>query len=122
MVSTNSGFNKSNRPAWVVLLAVLAALTLGLAAREAGRMMRMRTHAASNAELSLLKADEQAKVVVEITEASGGGPGGHIRGKLLEKLDETHYRRSVNPADVTWGKETTVMMGKAEDIRAGAVV
>jgi hypothetical protein len=51
-----------------------------------------------------------------------GNGGGQIRGKLLEKRDETHYARTANPAEVSWGKQTALVMGKAEDIRAGAIL
>ena len=46
----------------------------------------------------------------------------YIRGKLLEKQDETHYARTGNQAEVGWGKDTAIVMGKAEDIQAGAIV
>lgn len=83
----------------------------------------MRTQVASHAEFALLKADDEAKIVVEIAEASGRGSGdGLIRGTLLEKQDETHYTRTTNQAEVGWGKETGLVMGKAEDIHAKAIV
>ena len=78
----------------------------------------MQTQTASNAEFAQLKADEATKIVVEVVEASGG----KIHGKLLEKKDETHYARTANDANVMYGKETAFVMGKAEDVRAGAVV
>jgi hypothetical protein len=111
---------KNSRPASILLLAALAAVSLAFVWGGAGRMMRMRTQAASKAEFAQVKADEQTKIVIEVAEASGG----RIRGKLLEKWDETHYSRTENPADVTWGKgkETRIVMGKAEDIHRGAVV
>lgn len=109
---------KSNRLTMMFVLAALAALSLAFVWGEAGRMMRMQTQAASNAEFAQLKVDEQTKIVIEVVEASGG----RIRGKLLEKGDETHYSRTENPADVKWGKETGIVMGKAEDIHPGAVV
>jgi|SRR5271166_1892248 len=109
---------KSGRPVWVVMLAVLAALSLAFVWRGAGRMMRMQTQAASHAEFVQMKAQDDAKIVVEVTEAAEG----RIHGKLLEKDDETHYRRTANPADITWGKDAKIVMGKAEDIHAGAIV
>ena len=109
---------KSTRPAWVFMLAALAVLSLAFVWRGAGRMMRMQTQAASNAEFAQLKRQDDAKLVIEVTEA----PEGHIHGKLLGKQDETHYARTANPADISWGKDTALVMGKAEDIHAGAVV
>ena len=83
----------------------------------------MHTEVASIGEFAVLKADDETKIVIEIAEASGGADAdGRIRGKLLEKRDETHYSRTDNPAEVSWGKETALVMGKAEDIRAGAIV
>jgi hypothetical protein len=109
---------KSSRPAWILMLAVLAALSLGFVWRGAGRMMRMQTQAANSAEFAQLKAQDETKIVVEVAETSAD----RIRGKLLERQDETHYSRTGNPADVSWGKDTALVMGKAEDIRAGAIV
>ena len=82
----------------------------------------MRTEAASSGEFAGLKAEDEAKIVLEITNVSSGVDGGHIGGKLLEQRDETHYVRTANPAEVSWGKQTALVMGKAEDIREGAVV
>ena len=100
------------------MLAGLAALSLAFVWCGAGRMMSMQTRAASGAEFAQLKAQDETKIVVEISEAAEG----RIRGKLLEKQDETHYARTANLADVTWGKDTALVMGKAEDIRAAEVV
>lgn len=114
---------RSSRTTLILLLAGLAALSLGFAWRGAGRMMRMHTEVASSGEFAALKTDDETKIVTEITEASGGADAdGRIRGKLLEKRDETHYSRTANPAEVSWGKETALVMGKAEDIHAGAIV
>lgn len=117
-MNTNPVSIKSNRPTMIFVLAALAALSLAFVWSGAGRMMRMQTQAASNAEFAQLKADDDTKIVIEVEEASGG----KIRGKLLERQDETHYSHTQNLADVTWGKETGIVMGKAEDIHSGAVM
>ena len=109
---------KTSRPVWMLLLAALAVLSLAFVWRGAGRMMRMQTQAESNAEFAQLKTEEEAKIVVEVAEA----PAGRIRGTLLEKQDEAHYARTSKAADVSWNKDTRLVMGKAEDIRGGAVV
>jgi hypothetical protein len=109
---------KRSRPVGVFMLAALAALSLGLVWRGAGRMMRMQTHAANIAEFAQLKTQDEAKIVVNVTEAHEG----RIRGKLLEQQDETHYLRTENAAEVGWGKDTALVMGKAEDIHAGAIL
>ena len=118
MAALDSIFIKSNRAGWIFLLSALAVASLVFVWRGAGRMMRMQTQAASNAEFAQLKADDATKIVLEIVEASPG----KIHGKLLEKKDETHYARTANAADVIYGKETAFVMGKAEDVRAGALV
>jgi hypothetical protein len=45
-----------------------------------------------------------------------------ILGNILEQQHQTLYRRTTNPVEVTWTGDTKLVMGKAEDIRAGAVV
>ena len=118
MATTNSISMRSGRVGWVFLLAALAVVSLAFVWRGAGRMMRMQTQAANNAEFAQLKADDATKIVVEVVEASGG----RVHGKLLEKKDETHYARTADFADVVWGNETAFVMGKSEDVCAGAVV
>jgi len=83
----------------------------------------MHTEVASSGEFAALRADDETKIVIEIRQASGGADAdGRIRGKLLEKRDETHYLRTADPAEVSWGKETALVMGKAEDVHVGAIV
>ncbi len=108
----------SRRPLWMVMLAALAVFSLGFMWRGASRMMRMQTAATSTAEFAQLKPNDDAKIVVEVVAASSL----HFRGKLLEEQDETHYSRTANLADVEWDKDTVIVMGKAEDIHAGAIV
>jgi hypothetical protein len=117
-MNVNTVSIKSSRPVWILMLAALAALSLAFVWSGAGRMMRMQTRAASSAEFAQLKAEDETKIVIEVSEASEG----RIRGKLLEKQDETHYSRTSTLADVSWGKDTVLAMGKAEDMRAGAIV
>ena len=95
-VNTTSISIRSSQTRWIVLLAALAALSLGFAWRGAGRMLRMHTEVASSGEFAALRADDETKIVIEIREASGG--------------------------EVSWGKETALVMGKAEDIHGGAIV
>jgi hypothetical protein len=109
---------KTVRPGVIFLLAFLAVLSLAFVWRGVGRMLTMRTQAASTSEFAALTNDAEAKVVLEITEA----PPEHIRGKLLERKDETHYSRTAENVDATWNKQTAIVMGKAEDIKPGAVV
>jgi hypothetical protein len=117
-MNANAVSIKSSRPIWVLMLATLAALSLAFMWSGGARMLRMQTRAARPAEFAQLKADAETKIVIEVIEALEG----RIRGKLLEKQDETHYSRTTNLAEVAWGKDTVLVMGKAEDIRAGAVM
>ncbi len=118
-MNANSVSSKSNRPLWIFLLAALAALSLGFVWSGVGRMMRMQTQAANHAEFAQLKARDEAKIVLEVKETA---PEGRLRGNLLEAKDETHYARTAKQVDVGWGKDTKIVMGKAEDIRMGAVL
>lgn len=117
-MNANAVSIKSSRPAWIFMLVALAALSLGFVWRGAGRMMRMQTQTANPTEFAQLKPQDSAKIVVEVTEATAG----NIRGKLLEKQDETHYARTGNQAEVSWGKDTALVMGKADDVHAGAIL
>jgi hypothetical protein len=117
-VNTTAVSIKSSRPAWIFVLAGFALLSLVFVWRGAGKMMRMGTQAANTAEFAQMKPQDDAKIVAEVTE----GTEARIRGKLLEKQDETHYVRTGNLADIVWDKDTRLVMGKAEDIHAGAVV
>ena len=118
MVNANAVAIKSNRPVWIFMLAALAALSLVFVWRGAGKMMNMQTHAANQAEFAQLKSQDVAKIVVEVT----GAAEGRILAKLLEKQDETHYVRTAIQAEVVWGKDTALVMGKSEDIHTGAIV
>ena len=109
---------KSSRRVWIFMLAALAALSLVFVWRGAGRIMTMQTQVTTRAEFAQLKPQDNVKLVVEVTEA----PERRIRGKLLEKRDEMHYVRTANQAEVGWGKDTAIVMGKAEDIHVGAVL
>ena len=117
-MNANSSSIKSTRPMWILMLAALAALSLVYVWGGAGKMLRMQTQAANNAEFAQLKPEDDAKIVLEVAETTAG----RIRGKLLERQDETHYARTGKPAEVAWGKDTAFVMGKAEDVRAGAIV
>ena len=107
-----------SRSTLIFSLAVLAVLSLAFVWRGAARMLQMQTQSASNAQLAQLKTDDPVKVVMEISDASPG----RFRGKLLEKRDETHYSRTNKLVDAAWDSQTALVMGKAEDVRSGAVL
>jgi hypothetical protein len=117
-VNANAVSIKSTRPVWMLMLAALAALSLAFVWKGAGRMMRMQTHAANAVEFAQLKPQDSTKIVVEVSAASEG----RIRGKLLDKQDETHYLRTTNQTEIVWSKDIPIVMGKAEDIHPGAIV
>jgi hypothetical protein len=108
----------TGHPVGMVVLALLSISSLVFVWHGAGRIMRMQTQAASTSEFAELKNEDQAKIVIEISEASEG----RIHGRLLAKKDETHYMPTANSVEIRWGKSTAVVMGKAEDVRSGAVV
>ena len=117
-MNANAVSIKRSRPWGIFMLAGLAAASLLFVWQGAGKMMTMKTQAADPMGFRQLKAGDEARIVVEVAEV----PAGRIRGRLLEKQDETHYARTGNRAEIVWGKDTALVMGKAEDIRAGAVV
>ena len=109
--------SRSNREL-IFILALLAVLSLVLVWSGAARMIKMQTQVSGRNEFAQLKPQDEAKIVVEVTEASGR----KLRGKLLERRDETHYARTEESVDVSWGAETKLVMGKVVDIHAKAVV
>ena len=117
-MNANAVSLKNTRPAWIFMLAALAALSLAFVWKGAGRMMNMQTRAATAFEFDQLKPQDATKIVVEVTDASEL----RIRGRLLDKQDETHYVRTTNQAEVVWNKDTPIVMGKADDIHPGAIV
>jgi len=117
-MNANAVSVKSGRPGWIFMIAALAVLSVVFVWQGAGRMGSMQTRAANRTEFAQLKPQDNAKIVIEVADASVG----RIHGKLLEKRDETHYARTGNPAEVGWDKDTALVMGKAEDIHAGAIV
>ena len=109
---------KTLRPGLIFLAVLLAVLSLAFVWRGVGRMLTMRTQAASIEEFAALTNEADAKVVIEINE----GPQGQVRGKLLEKQDERHYTRTTKDVEARWNKQTAIVMGKVDDIKPGAVV
>jgi hypothetical protein len=110
--------NKSSFPLGILLLAALAVLSLVFVWRGAGRMLGMGTHTASAVEFVQLKPQDETRIVIEVDSAEQG----RIHGKMLDRQDDTHYRRTAKPVVVNWGGETKIVMGKIEDIRSGAIV
>ena len=105
-------------PVLALVLAIVSVLSLGYVWSGAGKVMRMRTQSAGNAEFARLNPHDEANIVIEVSQTRER----RILGTLLEKQTETHYRRTTNPVEVTWTSDTKLVMGNAEDIRTGAVV
>lgn len=105
-------------PVLALVLAMVSILSLGYVWSGAGRMTRMQAQSSSQAEFVRLNPHDEAKIVIEVSETRAR----RIFGNLLEKQDQTHYRRTTNSLEVTWTSDTKLVMGNAEDIRAGAVV
>jgi hypothetical protein len=112
MTQTFSNSGRARRVG-VFLLMALALLALAAMWRTTGRMK------AEAAQFQSLKRGEAAKVVVEVTGMQGAE---HFAGNLLEKNTETVYRRTTTPVEVMFDSQTAFAMGKAVDVRKGAVV
>jgi len=107
------------RFAWLGIMGV-ALLLVVIGGWWSSKMMTvMSSAAASDPNAAQAKAGEVAKIVMEIAEASNDGK---IRGKILRKKTEEIYTRTGEEIGVKAGGETKFVMGKAEDVRAGAVV
>jgi hypothetical protein len=122
-VNANSGWNKTvsskiSKPAWVLLLAVLAALSAAFVWRGAEKAMKMQTAAASGSEFAQAKEQESVKVVVEVLET----PEGEIHGRILDRQDDAHYTRTKDEARIHWDSSTAIVMGKTADVRPGAIL
>jgi hypothetical protein len=105
---------------WFALFIVVGLLSVFVVwkAESAARKMAVVT-ASSEQDLSRRAAGSQVKFVLEISEAS---PAGKITGKLLQKKTEEIYLRTATEATVHTNEQTKIVMGKAGDIRAGAIV
>jgi hypothetical protein len=112
--------SKRIRLIWTVLIGsvVLAGvLVLWLSARMSGKM----SAAAAADDQTFVKAapGDQAKIVLEITEAPSGAA---IRGSLLQKKTEQVYVRTRTLVTVQYNAGTKLVMGRQEDLRPAAVV
>jgi hypothetical protein len=108
------------RRVWLVLAAMLVLLAALVVWKSASMAKRMSTVAASNGQdFSQSALGSQVKFVLEIRER---GADGKITGKLLEKKTEEIYARTMTPVTLQSNAQTKMMMGKAADVRPGAVV
>jgi len=109
---------RSNR--WSLFaLTLLALLALLVMWRSASGAMRMKAQAAGTAQYLAFKSGSIAKIVIQVT----AQPADHeMRGTLLEKQDETHYRHTSTAVRVLWNEQTAVLMGHRSDVRTHAIL
>ncbi len=79
----------------------------------------MSDAAKGDANAAQVKVGEQTKMVLEILEVSADGK---IHGTVLKEKTKEVYTRTDAKMIATENKETKFVMGKAEDVHAGAVV
>jgi len=107
------------RFAWLGILGI-ALLLVVIGGWWSSKMMTvMSSAAASDPNVAQAKAGEATKIVMEIAEATNDGK---IRGKILKKKTEEIYTRTGEEISIRSSGDTKFVMGKAEDVRAGAVV
>jgi hypothetical protein len=104
---------------WIILLAALALLSILAMRRSLGKAMMMRAETTVDASPAQLRVGDKAKFVLKIKTAT---PAVSIEGETLEKQTETVYRRTGNTIKIAYDAATLVVMGKASDVREGAVV
>ena len=110
----------SGRNAWVVLIVIVVALAALAIWRSATDAKSMSGAAASDEkQFSDTAPGSKAKFAMEITQVPSDRL---IRGKLLQKKAEELYTRTGTVVTVRSSETTDVVMGKASDIRAAAVV
>jgi len=118
-----SVFQNSGRQTqiWIAPLVALAMLSCLAMRRSIGRAMGMRLEANVVASAQFRPGDE-GKVVLEATRVASSSVEGNVLEKQLEKPSETVYRRTGNTVKIAFDSATPVVMGRASDIREGAVV
>jgi hypothetical protein len=116
LVSLNSA--RGNR-IWIFVLMALAVLAFLAMRRDVGRAMKMRAESMAPGSVQKWKPGQQAKIVLELTAVHEGA---RAQGRLLEKQTETQYRQTPTLVRVAYDSATSVVMGKAADIRVGAAV
>jgi hypothetical protein len=108
------------RTGWFVAIA-LVALLFTFVVWKSGSMAKMMSAAAASddQDFSRSAVGSSAKFVVEIASASAEGK---MTGKLLEKKTEEIYIRTATAVTAQSNRQTKIVMGKAADVHAGAIV
>jgi hypothetical protein len=104
---------------WIVLLVALAVLSFLAMRRGFGKAAQMKTETTSVLSAAQLKPGDEMKVVLEVTAVVRDAS---LTGNLLQKQTETVYRQTGNKVKLAFDPATPVVMGKASDVREGAVV
>jgi hypothetical protein len=105
---------------WILLGLVCVGLTLAVAlpVYAMGRMMT-GVRPISEGQLAASAVGDQVEVALEVTLVPDDGP---VSATVLERGDQGVYRRSARTLRVGWGPDTSLVMGRATDIRPGAIV
>lgn len=115
----NSQNHSRTAQIWIVALIALALLSFLALRRSMDKAMKMKAETTVASAIPQLKPGDEAKVVLEVT---GVTAAASVEGNVLEKQSETVYRRTANTKKIAFDAATPVVMGKASDLRAGAVV
>jgi hypothetical protein len=116
----NTKVKTQSRAVWTLL--ILATLVVsGFLIWNSFRSAKFMSAAAASSEHSITQAaaGEKIKLVMEIRQT---GSDGLVQGTVLEKQTEKTYRRTANQVTVHSKTDTKMVMGKVEDLHAGAVV
>jgi hypothetical protein len=104
------------------LFSFLLVLTLAWSGRDVlSRAGKMKAADTSASAFFAMRAGSRTKAVVLLDTVTGR----ELKGKLLERETDTVYRKtsaSASAIDAVLTPETSVVMGKAENIVSGAIV
>jgi hypothetical protein len=102
-----------------ILIAVLVAVSILIVWRTARTAKAMSASVSNDAQTAETAPGTVIKIVVEIEQMPGAGA---IRGMLLNKRSEEIYSRSKVPVNLFYSSKVKIVMGKAADLHAGAIV
>jgi hypothetical protein len=105
---------------WAVFLFVLAAVMVWAVRGILDRAGRMQTATTSAVVFAGKAPGTPAKAVIRLDQVAGE----NLKGTLLERESDTSYRIPIggSPVAAILTSETSVVMGKPQDIAAGAIV
>ena len=106
---------------WVIFLAALAAVAVWAVRDVLARAQQMSTSGTSAPAFASISLGSSAKAVVRLESVTGI----ELKGTLLERQSDTVYllpSASTPPVVAVLSSDTSVVMGKPQDIAVGAVV